>query len=223
MPSTRALYTHVYTGTVIQAINWPPSPPGRSPRWSSPVRTAWCRARPRAEGRPSRVLPGIRRLRRDAGVRPVCPGPGPGPDRPRHRRGARVDDHRAAGRPARGGPREATSASASPAPPRSSPWCRRAWPSRGRSRGSRPTRGARDHVEPAHQHRRGVLAHRLANGLLPHHRRGAGLRLRAPGPPRQLARALAARDAGLQPHAPPGGPGPSWSGSRPRPSSPATS
>ncbi len=161
----------------------------------------------RAEGRPSRVLSGIRGLRPDTGVRPVRPGPGPSPDGPRHRRGARVHDGRAAGRPARGG-----SAGQPPHPrrPHHLARARRAGGPRprpgGRADRIRPG-GARDHVEPPHQHRRGVLAHRLADGLLPHHRRGAGLRLRAPGPPRQLARALAAGDAGLQPHASPGGPG----------------
>ena len=179
------LYTHVYTGTVIQAINWRVLTAGPAPTVAR-RRSGRCDGRrDRAEGRPPRLLPGSGGLRLDTPVYDrYALGPGRDPRRPRHRRGARVHDGGAAGRPARGRCRAETSGSASPAPPRSSPSCRRASTSPGdRAHRGRPGR-ARDHVEPAHQHRRGVLADGLANGLLPHHRRGAGLRLRAARPRR---------------------------------------
>ena len=124
--------------------------------------------------------------------------PGDTHRRPRHRRGARGDHHRAARRQPRGrrqsqpAPRDRRRGAAAGAGRARHAARRRDGAHRGRSD------LARDHVEPPRHRRRGDVAHRLPHGLLADHLGSAGFRLRAARRQGRAAGAFAARDAGVQ-------------------------
>ena len=200
------------------------SPAGRLPRSDVAGQDGVTAGRRRAEGRPAAPTsrkPAASSPRRSTTGTRCARG---GPDGPRDRGGARVHDGRAAGRPARGGSAAGTSGSASPGPPRWSPSCPRAL--------DLAQAVARIEADPVGLE---IMWSRLINiveecwltvwrtafSLIIGEAQDFACELLDPRG-NSLAHSPA-RDAGLQSHPAPRRCGPSWSGSRPRPSPPATS